>query len=119
MDLHASLRDDPFSNLPFTAGVAPADSPVESTAAEDEPASGHSGDGAKASRRNSLRSGMTAEEVFPEPLQILIDQLLAELTDHYQPRPGIETRLIREMAVNCNFSITAGMGSSGLFGAQW
>jgi hypothetical protein len=100
MDLHTSLLDDPFSNLPFTAGVAPGDSPVESTAGEEEPASGRRADGANASRRNSTKSGMTATEVFPEPLQILIDQLLAELTDHYRPRPGIETRTVRELSIN-------------------
>jgi hypothetical protein len=101
MDPHAPLLNDPFSNLPFTAGVAPADSPVESRAGQDDTAcdSGRAADGANASRRNSTKSGMTATEVFPEPLQILIDQLQAELTDHHQPRPGIETRLNREMAV--------------------
>src|SRR5262249_26475662 len=100
MDLHTSLLDDPFSNLPFTAGVTPGGSPVESAAGDDEPAAGGTAGGANASRRNSTKSGMTATEAFPEPLRILIDQLLAELTDHYRPRPGIETRIVREMSIN-------------------
>jgi hypothetical protein len=38
--------------------------------------------------------------MFPEHLEIAIGKIQGELTDHYEPRPGLECRLIREMAVN-------------------
>jgi hypothetical protein len=88
MDQHASTSTDSFSDS------------TGSTATEHDVDSEGTSEGAKASRRNSLKSGMTATEVFPEQLEMAIGKIQGELADHYQPSPGIECRLIREMAVN-------------------
>src|SRR5438128_183778 len=82
---------------PAASTVAAA--PYESPAPKEKP-SGRTPLGSQSARRNALKLGLHARAVFPEHLEISIGKIQGELTDHYQPRPGVESRLIRDMAVN-------------------
>src|SRR6516164_1164123 len=93
MEVQEPIVTDPTAEVPPVGGP-------ESTTAEESKPGGRTAAGSEKSRRNALGLGLTATEVFPAHLEIAIGKIQDELTDHYQPKPGIEQRLVREMAVN-------------------
>jgi hypothetical protein len=54
--------------------------------------------GKNQSRRNSLKWGLRAQEVFPETLALAIDRVKAELTEQFRPATPYQVRLVGEMA---------------------
>jgi hypothetical protein len=54
--------------------------------------------GKRRSRRNSLKSGLRAEEVFPEKLGVAIARVKVELTEQFRPATPYQVRLVGEMA---------------------
>jgi hypothetical protein len=100
MDVQEPVTVDVTVGIPPEAAAEPPVSGTESMTTEGDKPQGRTAAGSQSSRRNALGSGLTATEVFPDHLAIAIAQIQAELTEHHQPRPGIEQRLIRDMAVN-------------------
>jgi hypothetical protein len=100
MDSQASMSESPMADAVTAAAFEPGAADVAGHEAGPGTDSGRTEGGYDRSRRNAVSHGLTATEVFPEQLERLIAQLLAELTEHYLPRPGLEARLIRDMAVN-------------------
>jgi hypothetical protein len=93
MDVQEPIQTDPTAEVPPVGGT-------ESTTGEEGKPGGRTAAGSEKSRRNALGLGLTATEVFPAHLESSIGKIQGELTEHYEPKSGIEQRLIREMAVN-------------------
>jgi hypothetical protein len=102
MDVQEPVTIDVTVGIPPGAAAAtePPAADTENTTTDDGAPRGRTAAGSEQCRRNALGAGLTATEVFPDHLAIAIAQIQAELTEHHQPRPGIEQRLIRDMAVN-------------------
>jgi hypothetical protein len=53
--------------------------------------------GRERAKRNSLNYGLTAEQIFPKELQVLIDKHTAILMDRFQPTTAYDTTLVERM----------------------
>jgi hypothetical protein len=100
MDVQEPMSTCSIEDGPPGAADEPLAAGTENTTREDGELRGRTAAWSEKSRRNALGLGLTATEVFPDHLEIAIGKIQAELTAHYQPKPGIEQRLIRDMAVN-------------------
>jgi hypothetical protein len=102
MDSQATMSGSAMTDGMMAGAFEPGAVGVDDHGPEAGPGSGsgRTEGGFENSRRNAVSHGLTANEVFPEALERLIAQLLAELTEHYLPRPGLEARLVRDLAVN-------------------
>src|SRR5579871_3488266 len=84
-----------------TAVLDGPDEPLAATKAQDAPKKRGGGPrtqaGRDSSKRNALKHGMMAKEVFPEDLAAEIQAAVAELVAQFRPTTAYELRLVTDM----------------------
>src|SRR5256885_15302948 len=84
-----------------TALLAPPDGPVAAPPPQDAPRKRGGGpktqEGRDRAKRNSLKHGMMAKEVFPDDLAAAVQAAIAELSAQFRPTTAYELRLVTDM----------------------